>query len=606
MEVTTDPPAGSREQGRLAKPPWGEAAFPWFVLVVLLLSTALVAMFLARNAEALARARLESAAEEKQGRIVARVDAYVALLMSGTSFLGAEASRPREVSRDDFRRYVARLDIAERYPGLLGIGFATLLEPGTEAAIERRAHAEGEATFRVWPEQPAGAEMRTTILYLEPQHERNKAALGYDMATNPVRLAAMARARDTGEPALSGTVTLVQEIDEHKQPGFLIYVPLYDGDEEPATVEERRARLRGFVYGPLRAGDMFRSAAFPAGEMLEYQVYEGEAVDRGRLLYDAKPGLMRRLEQRSDMIETVRRLEIAGHAWTLRFVGTSGVADAGWPTWFAVSGTLMSFVVFGFLIAQARARRALHDEKVRAEEAAELRERLLAIVGHDLRNPLGAIIMAAETMLRRDELSTRDRASAQRIVDSAARVGRMIGQLLDYARLRQGRELSMSFQPSDVHAACRHAIDELRILAPEEKIELEVRGDGRGVWDSDRVAEVVSNLVGNAIQHGHGPVQVKVDEADAGVAIDVHNVGPPIPPELVPRLFRPFGGPPSATPAPKPTSGAGTSLGLGLYIVRQIVHAHGGRIDVRSPDRDGTTFSVWLPRQPPAAPEQHA
>jgi len=133
-------------------------------------------------------------------------------------------------------------------------------------------------------------------------------------------------------------------------------------------------------------------------------------------------------------------------------------------------------------------------------------------------------------------------------------------------------------------------IDELAAAHPRNTISLETRGDGRGLWDGDRLLQVLSNLLGNAIQHGgSGSIWVRVDDEGETLAITVHNQGPPIPPDVLPFIFDPFR---------QGEGGQARSVGLGLYIVQQIVLAHGGQIHVTSPDSDGTTFTVRLPRHP--------
>src|SRR5690606_29123445 len=146
----------------------------------------------------------------------------------------------------------------------------------------------------------------------EPLDARNLAAIGYDMFTEPARRAAMERARDTGEPAASAPVTLVQEIDSQKQPGFLIYVPVYDGGQVPPTVEERRARLRGFVYSPFRAGDLFEGI-----------LGSNPRVRAGFTLFDEQVLLYRSHDQNSDArLTATRRLDVAGRAWTAEMFST--------------------------------------------------------------------------------------------------------------------------------------------------------------------------------------------------------------------------------------------------------------------------------------------
>ena len=256
------------------------------------------------------------------------------------------------------------------------------------------------------------------------------------------------------------------------------------------------------------------------------------------------------------------------------------------------------------VVAEELARRAstaMHNaelfqtakrERERAEEAATLRERLVGIVGHDLRNPLSSISMAAH-ILSVSALATEHEDLVDQIRNSAKRMTRMISQTLDFARIRSGQSFQLEFEPADLCPVCQSVIDELRLSRPDQEIALSVEGRADAVFDSDRIAQVLSNLIGNAIQHGRGgPISVIVREATPdAVAIEVHNFGPAIPQAAQTGIFDAFH---------RETSEGdrGSSVGLGLFIANQIVRAHGGSIAVRSPDRDGTTFAVVLPRRP--------
>src|SRR5262249_39327342 len=147
-------------------------------------------------------------------------------------------------------------------------------------------------------------------------------------------------------------------------------------------------------------------------------------------------------------------------------------------------------------------------ERERAEEAVALRERLMAILGHDLRNPLTSIRMGAE-ILRETKLATPEERVANRIQSSAKRMMRMIDQLLDFPRIRAGQGFELQLASVDLHAICNAVIDELRLGRPDQEIALHVDGNGQLVCDPDRIAQVLSNLIGNAIQHGtQGPISV--------------------------------------------------------------------------------------------------
>jgi signal transduction histidine kinase len=146
-------------------------------------------------------------------------------------------------------------------------------------------------------------------------------------------------------------------------------------------------------------------------------------------------------------------------------------------------------------------------------------------------------------------------------------------------------------RPLDFHEHVRRVVDEVQVAHPERHIDFLARGDGRGEWDEGRLAQVVTNLVGNALQHSPPGTPVRVSTWSEGpdVCLEVHNEGAPIPAELLPRLFEPY------RQGPEAGEGRG-SLGLGLYITRQIVLGHQGTLEVRSRAGDGTTFTVRLPR----------
>jgi signal transduction histidine kinase len=221
-----------------------------------------------------------------------------------------------------------------------------------------------------------------------------------------------------------------------------------------------------------------------------------------------------------------------------------------------------------------------------AEQASKFAELFLAVLGHDLRNPLSAIKLAGAT-LDRDAHDERDRRTARRILSSSDRMADMIDQIMDFSRIRVGHGLSYEHVPTDLRDVVRRVGEELR---GGSSIRVEVEGDTRGVWDPDRLAQVFSNLLGNALEHSpqEAMVFVKLDgRASDHVEVSVQNPGV-IPAEVMPQLFEPFR---KGRPEEK-----SKGLGLGLYISKEIVSAHGGTIGVSSSEGEGTRFRVRLPR----------
>jgi phosphoserine phosphatase RsbU/P len=243
-----------------------------------------------------------------------------------------------------------------------------------------------------------------------------------------------------------------------------------------------------------------------------------------------------------------------------------------------------------WLLSALADQAAVGLEKTRLDEAAAFRERFIGIVGHDLRNPLSAIRAAAEMLLLSNDISKKDIRLVRRIASSVSRMAHIIDQLLDLTRARLGGGITLEREPTDIHEVCRGVIEELSLAYPDATVRLEAHADGAGKWDSQRLAQVVSNLLANAVQHGAAtPIALRSRNEGDEVVLEVHNQGSPIPPELLPHVFDPFRG---AQRQPRSSNG----VGLGLYITQEIVRAHGGVITARSSEEEGTTFTVRLPR----------
>ena len=223
------------------------------------------------------------------------------------------------------------------------------------------------------------------------------------------------------------------------------------------------------------------------------------------------------------------------------------------------------------------------------EETARFREHFVGVVGHDLRNPLTAILTSAQLLLRYGRLDDPQARVVNRIAASAGRMARMIADLLDFARTRLGGGIPIRTERIDLGALTGQMVEELIVAHPARTVRIDAQGDLWGNWDAGRMEQVVSNLVANALQHGpeDGEVTVTLRGEPAVVILSTHNGGPPIPRDILPHVFEPGR-------RGDPASGG---LGLGLFIVEQIVLAHGGSLEARSWEQEGTTFTAVLPRK---------
>ena len=236
------------------------------------------------------------------------------------------------------------------------------------------------------------------------------------------------------------------------------------------------------------------------------------------------------------------------------------------------------------------------------QDVEQEKEMFLAILGHDLRTPLGAIYTSARFMLDTGELEEPHRTLTARIASSATRTVQMVGDLLDFTRSRLGGGIPIARAETNLEKVVHDVVDEITAAHPGCVIHVETHGEERGRWDAARISQALANLIGNAVEHGYEgtAVTVEIRGEEDQVAVRVHNRSMAIPPDRLNGIFNPMK---TREPSRKSPAGGPTgNLGLGLYIAERIVDAHAGRIEVESSDELGTTFTVYLPRHEERAP----
>jgi signal transduction histidine kinase len=245
------------------------------------------------------------------------------------------------------------------------------------------------------------------------------------------------------------------------------------------------------------------------------------------------------------------------------------------------------------LLARVGVQVRLRRQALDRVSQSGLEGQLLGIVSHDLRNPIGAIRLTAALMLRREPREERDVIALRRIVSASERANRLILDLLDCTQASIRGELPVRLGPADLGEIARQVAEEHRSTHPERTIELVREGDTRLEGDADRLAQLASNLISNALHHGttERPVRVGVRGAASFVELTVVNSGEPIPPAVRAKMFKPF------QRSGQSMQPGQRSIGLGLFIVDHLVRAHGGTIGVESSGGD-TTFRVTLPKSP--------
>jgi len=232
-------------------------------------------------------------------------------------------------------------------------------------------------------------------------------------------------------------------------------------------------------------------------------------------------------------------------------------------------------------VALYRERRARQS----AENALKMKDLILGVLGHDLRSPVTAICASAELLLKDERVDER-RAALVRITSSAHRMDRMVRALVDYARTYFGTGVPVFRSADRMDRICRRVIDEVEATHPDRSIAFATIGNVEGSWDGDRVAQALCNLIVNAVEHTKGNVRVEVAGGADEVVVSVSNDGG-FPEALRATLFEPF----------RKGDAGGRGLGLGLFIVREVVEAHGGRVELTT-EGDLTRFVTYWPRYP--------
>jgi signal transduction histidine kinase/CHASE1-domain containing sensor protein len=313
-----------------------------------------------------ARARFDKVVSSTVGAVQVRMDAYIAALRATRGvFLDG-----REPGRRPFREFTASLEMPLQYPGVQGIGFAKVLQPAELEVHEEAVREEGFPGYRVWPRE--SRELYTAIVYIEPFDWRNQRALGFDMYSEEVRREAMDRARDSGDAATSGKVDLVQEFGRERQPGFLVYLPVYS--RPVASPRERIEAITGWVYAPFRSGDLLLGTLDEeASRVVDIEVYDGPEISQTALLFDGDSGAALD-SSASGEHHRIARIVVGGRTWTLQFAAKASFLEfweRALPRFVVVAGVLLTALLFWITRREARALGKAEQASARAAFLAE-------------------------------------------------------------------------------------------------------------------------------------------------------------------------------------------------------------------------------------------
>lgn len=530
------------------------------MLVLSVTLTCIAALIVYNSARERDDARFSNAMQSTDDRILGRINVYIASLRGGVALFAAS----QDVTQREFRQYVERLDIHTSFPGIQGMGYTERIARGL----------------------PGEPDERHAIRYLEPQDLRNQAAIGFDMYAEAARRMAMRAARDHGGPAMSGRVRLVQEIYGEPQPGFLLYVPVYDGGRIPPTGGERREELLGYVFAAFRAQDLFEgifgSEQFPR---VSFAVYDGDSISDDALLHRSA-----RAEDHTPAHTGVSVLTIAGRTWIVVYESQPMFERGSGRSWVPV-GLAFGLLFSGWLFWLSR---RLSRERQVAEEASQAKSAFLANMSHELRTPLNAIGGYVDLMQLGipDPVSSAQRDYLARIQHAQTHLLTLINDVLNFAKLEAGR-VKFRINPANVSRAVADAVAMLTPAAEVAGVRMASSG-GPDVWvtgDDEKIRQILLNLLSNAIkftQEG-GRVDIGWGVTASNVNIHIRDTGIGIDPRDHERVFDAF------VQADSDLTRERQGTGLGLSISRELAHGMDGEIAVSSSRGAGSTFTLTLP-----------
>lgn len=347
----------------------------WLILALTLMVTCWAWYVSAKAVSQTIETRFDYQAQDLATAITDRMKEYELALRSGAALFDASSS----VTRKDWSSFTDTIYLQKYFPGIQALGYSVMLTPEEVEAHTDAIRAEGFNDYRITPEGERA--QYSAIQFIEPFDWRNQRAFGFDMYSNPIRREAMDRARDTGQPATSGRVTLVQETDKDVQYGFLMYYPVYRKNMPLDYIEERRRALKSFVYAAFRMHDLMSGILGQAQGELEFGVYDGASASADTVLYNSNPTQPAAGSVTgSSQFNGYYPLEIAGRSWTLHVYSADGFvafSEKHQPTFIVIAGVLLDICLFYLISYLAKSRKQARESAVSAQTERDLTEQRL-------------------------------------------------------------------------------------------------------------------------------------------------------------------------------------------------------------------------------------
>ena len=539
--------------------------------------------------------RFDSRVEETRGAISARMIEYEQVLRGAVGLFQASS----EVSRTEWKSYVENSKLQEFFPGIQGLGIAEFASPSEKDRLIERVRGEGFPEFDISPDGQRAK--YSAIIFLEPFDWRNQRAFGYDMYSNPIRREAMDRAIETGEATVSGKVVLVQETDQDKQNGFLMYLPVYDTNAPLDATSERVTATRRMVYAVFRVNDLMHGILPSDVPGVDFEIYDDDEVHENKLLYDSNDQVHLTSSESPRFTQT-RAITLQGRKWQIYFESQPEFVSFGeslLSPLVAIGGLLVDVLLFLMISSLGRQRQV-------AEGIAQDMTRTLVttvddlkrsnrelddfayIVSHDLRSPLRNIGNLAAWAVEDagEEIPVASQHHLERLTSQAVQMNRLLDDLLEYSRVGRIEEKCSKVDCTEL---IRNIVE---MLSKPADFQIVVPSD-LPTFETVKIPleTCLRNLISNAINHHDrvdGKVWVSVSEKNEFFQFVVADDGPGIDERYQERIFKIF----QTLQAKSDSSGSG----VGLAIVKKAAESYGGSITLSSQLGEGTSMILDWPK----------
>jgi two-component system OmpR family sensor kinase len=531
--------------------------------------------------------RFEYEANFLTRKIQSRMESYEGALIGIRAYL----RNAHILNKSNLSSYTKDTEIFKRLPGLQGLGYVGIKRNELRTRKIINDHL-----------MPNDLEyIQSSIMTLEPENWNHLQAIGYDLSLDPKNLRAMEKARDNNQATMTEQMFLPEEMAGKKIQGFFIYLPHYKIGSDLSTIEKRREALLGFVFSPFKTDLLFKAIFSEINMILDVNIYDNSHIEKNLLFHH--------LKKNTDSIDKIQRsIYFDGRNLLLNFTKL--------PSFPNMSSIIKDFFVFitGCLIAgiiawiyfltkkQMKFANMMATEKStlldREKEHVAARDHFLSIASHELKTPLTSLKLQVQSILRSIHKKDPSVFTPEKLIslvkqidNQTSRLTRLVDDMLDISRIKTGKlqmeicEVNMNEMVLDVLERLKPQIQTMIGVLPKVNLNKKIIGH----WDRFRIEQVIINLMTNAIRYGNGkPIKVKTSLRGNRAKIIIQDQGIGISQDNLIKIFDRFE---RAGISSHEISG----LGLGLFISKEIVHAHKGKIYVLSQKGKGSTFIVELP-----------